>query len=720
MQFKAAMALLGCCTVVVHDAHPAAAAVVGEYGEYRRQLLASGGVGQLVRQRLRSVRAAAGTDEQHAEVVDRAPREEGEATIHRCDMQPESSAEREVVQTVIDLHAGEGREGEAVPLTLPVVFHVIHAGSPAQGKVAESYLDAQVAVLNQAYNGHACQSISGIGFYCPSTVPSSSITFKKHHVNYIYSTTWFTQCRTYENTISSQHNYDSRKFINVYVCQQPNSLGWTQFPWSGGGEGSTSQNVFINVRTLPGYQRTDGKGVTPCSWSCNYNKGYTLAHEMGHYFGLYHTFTPNKQCDGTDDMVDDTPFQSKPGSSCSSAQDSCTSKAGNDPIWSFMDYTQDSCMQMFSAGQVARIRNSIWTFRDELYNNAKPTTTAAPTTTTVTTKPPNPCRGRTKANFCSSRGNPSQVLNTCTCIQCAEGFRGNRCQLSCTNRKCPSGKYRSGICTNTVDQYTCRACPTGWYKLGSTVHATCNQQPSMSCGSGQYLKNAGSKEKINRCAQCPANSVSHDQNQATSCTTCQGPSWIPNNDRSECVADPCLGKDADSLCHGRGTLMTGTSLGSMVCKCACHERTGFHGTFCDIVSDGVCVGKSSNNFCNGRGQPLGLAGACSCTSCQAGYTGDRCQLPPCSGKTANNMCSGVGTPVVVASTCACKCPANHTGASCETDTSVVLNDPVLSGTDSLDNVGEMCRTVRGIRPIDGRGLCGAGIGDALQARAPAP
>lgn len=117
-------------------------------------------------------------------------------------------------------------------------------------------------------------------------------------------------------------------------------LGWSRFPWQYA-SAPYLDGVSVNVEAVPG-GRASG-----------YNLGDTLVHETGHWLGLFHTFEGG--CEDPGDLVSDTAAEGEPSFYCQTTRDTCTTSPGLDPVHNFMDYSLDTCMYLFTTGQVLRM-----------------------------------------------------------------------------------------------------------------------------------------------------------------------------------------------------------------------------------------------------------------------------------------------------------------------------------------------------------------------------
>ena len=88
-----------------------------------------------------------------------------------------------------------------------------------------------------------------------------------------------------------------------------------------------------------------------------YNLGRTLTHELGHFFNLNHTFSgtcTNTNCNTQGDRVCDTPPSNTAVYGCPGAGVTATCNVSTLTM-NYMDYTNDACMYMFTAGQATRM-----------------------------------------------------------------------------------------------------------------------------------------------------------------------------------------------------------------------------------------------------------------------------------------------------------------------------------------------------------------------------
>ncbi|KAI0676996.1 Metalloprotease [Trametes maxima] len=221
--------------------------------------------------------------------------------------------------------------------TVSVYFHVISKDNTlAGGNVPDSMIADQIDVLNEDY-------------------ADAGLAFKLAGTTRTVNANWFNKVgpdSSLQTTMKKQLRTGGAAALNVYTVgfksgDAAGLLGYATFP-SDYSSDPKDDGVVILFSSLPGGSTT------------RFNEGKTLTHEAGHWVGLYHTFQGG--CSGSGDQVSDTPPEASSASGCPTGRDTC-SGGGVDPIHNYMDYSDDSCMTSFSAGQITRMTAQLRTYR---------------------------------------------------------------------------------------------------------------------------------------------------------------------------------------------------------------------------------------------------------------------------------------------------------------------------------------------------------------------
>ncbi|KAJ6780810.1 hypothetical protein PWT90_04576 [Aphanocladium album] len=218
-------------------------------------------------------------------------------------------------------------------ITLDAWFHVVHDDSKSidGGYITEAKLREQLNVLNKAYD-------------------PSNLQFRMKGFDYTQNSTWAKYPEQYEQELKTKlHQGDSRT-LNVYFVPGLGSGGVCRFPnLNSYDDGAESLELKLDGCLVGSFSVPGSKGV--------FNLGFTAVHEVGHWFGLLHTFQGG--CDDKKgDFVADTPAEASPNYGlCPVGRDTCPDIPGLDPVDNFMDYSSDACYETFTPGQTARMRS---------------------------------------------------------------------------------------------------------------------------------------------------------------------------------------------------------------------------------------------------------------------------------------------------------------------------------------------------------------------------
>ena len=264
---------------------------------------------------------------------------------------PSISGKMAEIETFTNNFITENPGSPKAVVTIPVVFHVLY--NTAAQNISDALILAQLNQLNQDFarlnsdagnTPTAFQSLAtntNIQFCLAQRDPSGNAT--TGIVRKSTTVTSFSSNDAVKYTAQGGDNaWDATKYLNLWVCNLGGGLlGYAQFP---GGAVATDGVVLL--------YSSIGSLTTPGS-SAPYNYGRTATHEIGHWLNLRHIWG-DANCGN--DLVSDTPTQQTSNYGCPTfPKVTCSNGANGDMFMNYMDYTDDGCMNMFSAGQSTRM-----------------------------------------------------------------------------------------------------------------------------------------------------------------------------------------------------------------------------------------------------------------------------------------------------------------------------------------------------------------------------
>jgi Pregnancy-associated plasma protein-A/CARDB len=245
--------------------------------------------------------------------------------------------------------------------TIPVVVHVLHNGTTDVTNISDAQIYSQMDVLNKDFKRLNVDAVNTPSEFAPvaGTIDIDFVLAQRDPEGLPTSGITRTLATKTMWTLADQSEFKAlsywpaEDYLNIWIVSfGTNDIGFAQFPVSSlqglqiASEDRLTDGIVVDYRAFG----TIDAGSFPLM--ANYNKGRTATHEVGHFLGLRHIWGDMSTC-ADNDFVSDTPFQSGPTSSCPThPQISCSV---NKMFMNYMDYTFDACMNIFTAGQVARM-----------------------------------------------------------------------------------------------------------------------------------------------------------------------------------------------------------------------------------------------------------------------------------------------------------------------------------------------------------------------------
>jgi hypothetical protein len=248
-------------------------------------------------------------------------------------------------QTQQFIRAHQGSYGRNT-ITIPVYVHVIYNVNRPQENISDAQIQSQMDQLNADFAATNRDYNNVPSVFQSVASGNTGIQFTLAGVTRTGSTksSWGTRDDMKKSRRGGVDPITPETHLNMWVCNIGGGiLGYAQFP----GGSLATDGVVMSPQYFGSTQYGNGFYL-----SAPFDEGRTTTHEVGHYLNLRHIWGDGG-C-SVDDFVGDTPIAGCPNYGCPSLN---TGSCGTqDMHMNYMDYSNDACMYMFSAGQAARMQ----------------------------------------------------------------------------------------------------------------------------------------------------------------------------------------------------------------------------------------------------------------------------------------------------------------------------------------------------------------------------
>lgn len=249
--------------------------------------------------------------------------------------------------------------------TIPVVVHVINRGEAVGTgtNISDSQVISQITSLNndyrkkvgtKGYNTNPVGADTNIEFALAVRDPNGNPTNGIHRVSYDKE---FWQEADIEDNLKPNTIWDPTKYLNLWVVNFGGDLngvlGYAQFPVGSTLDGLDETGLASTDGVIIGYQFFGNLDYDDGSFTLDdtYGYGRTATHEIGHWLGLRHIWGDDT-CG--EDYVADTPVHEDSNFGCFSHPKSNSCGTSDEMFENYMDYTDDTCMNIFTQNQLDR------------------------------------------------------------------------------------------------------------------------------------------------------------------------------------------------------------------------------------------------------------------------------------------------------------------------------------------------------------------------------